>query len=74
MIDKDLNTTEEITRQTSVEMTSEIVVPISGGAETPRSRERWHRKVEFLFTCIGFAVGYGNFWRFPFFGKVITND
>lgn len=29
-------------------------------------RERWSRKIEFVFACIGFAVGYGNFWRFPF--------
>uniref|UniRef100_A0A7M5ULG4 Transporter n=1 Tax=Clytia hemisphaerica TaxID=252671 RepID=A0A7M5ULG4_9CNID len=29
-------------------------------------REQWSRKIEFLFACVGFAVGYGNFWRFPF--------
>lgn len=29
-------------------------------------REQWSRKIEFIFACVGFAVGYGNFWRFPF--------
>lgn len=29
-------------------------------------RDRWSRKIEFLFTCIGFCVGYGNIWRFPY--------
>lgn len=29
-------------------------------------RDRWSRKIEFLFACVGFCVGYGNMWRFPY--------
>jgi hypothetical protein len=29
-------------------------------------QERWGRKAEFMFACIGFVVGYGNIWRFPY--------
>lgn len=31
-----------------------------------QGRDRWSRKIEFLFACIGFCVGYGNIWRFPY--------
>lgn len=29
-------------------------------------RETWTRKLEYFFASLGYAVGLGNIWRFPY--------
>lgn len=34
--------------------------------EEAEDRPKWDNKAQYILTCVGFCIGIGNVWRFPY--------
>ena len=40
--------------------------PLHKGEESHEDEESFGKSIEYWLSCIGYAVGFGNIWRFPY--------